>query len=80
MKRHADARSDARLVICLDTAGYGVSLISRKLYELLPDPVSNAYGLYRIVDESCDDYCYPASLFIPAILPKQTEERLQSVG
>jgi hypothetical protein len=76
MKRHADAR----FVICLDTAGYGVSLISRKLYELLPDPVSNAHGLYRIVDESGEDYCYPASLFIPAILPKQTEERLQSVG
>jgi hypothetical protein len=76
MTRHADAH----FVICLDTAGYDVSLISRKLYELLPDPVSSAHGLYRIVDESGDDYCYPAALFIPAILPKQTEERLRSVA
>jgi len=74
MKRTANPN----FVICLDTAGYDVSLVSRKLYELLPDPVSSAHGLYRIVDESGEGYCYPASLFIPAILPKQTEERLRS--
>ena len=67
-------------VICMDTAGHDASLIPRKLYELLPDPVSNVHGLYRIVDESGEDYCYPASLFIPAILPRQTEELLRSVG
>jgi len=67
-------------VICLDASGYDVSLIPRKLYELLPDPVSSAHGLYRIVDESGEDYCYPTSMFIPAVLSKQTEERLRSVG
>jgi hypothetical protein len=72
--------ADPHFVICLNTAGYDVSLIPRKLYELLPDPVSSAHGLYRIVDESGEDYCYPASLFIPAIFPKQTEELLRSVG
>ncbi len=67
-------------VICIDTAGHNVSLIPRKLYELLPDPVSSSHGLYRIVDESGEDYCYPASLFVPAIFSKQTEELLRSVG
>jgi hypothetical protein len=71
--------ANPHFVICVDTAGYDVSLVPRKLYELLPDPVSSAHGLYRIVDESGEGYCYPVSLFIPAILPKQTEERLRSV-
>jgi len=72
--------ADPHFVICMDTAGYAASLIPRKLYELLPDRASNVHGLYRIIDESGEDYCYPASLFIPAVLPKQTEELLRSVG
>ena len=72
--------ADPHFVICLDTAGYDVSLVPRKLYELLPDQVSSAHGLYRIVDESGEGYCYPAALFIPAILPRLTEERQRSVG
>jgi len=46
----------SHFVICLDSAGYEVSLIPRKTYELLPDPASATHGLYRIVDESGEDY------------------------
>ena len=73
MKKNADPH----FVICLNTAGHDVSLIPRKLFELLPDPVSSAHGLYRIVDESGEDYCYPALLFVPAILPQRTEKLLR---
>jgi hypothetical protein len=72
--------ANPNFVICLDAAGYDVSLVPRKLYELLPDPASTAHGLYRIVDESGEGYCYPTSLFIPAELSKQTVERLRSVS
>jgi hypothetical protein len=46
----------------------------RKIYQVLPDEAAASDGLTRIVDESGEDYFYPAELFIPIELPQAIEK------
>lgn len=61
-----------RLFICLDNAGYEASLERLKIYVALPDAVAERKGQLRIVDESGEDYLYPADRFVVADLPQAT--------
>jgi len=58
-----------RLVLCLQTGGYEVSLEARKIYVALPDRDAAAHDQLRVVDESGEDYLFPASLFVPIRVP-----------
>lgn len=61
-----------RLFICLDNMGYEASLELRKIYISLPDATAEQHGQLRIIDESGEDYLYPATRFIAADLPSAT--------
>ncbi len=50
--------------ICVDNTDYEASLISRKIYEIIPDGAAANDDLLRIVDESGEDYLYHKSHFI----------------
>lgn len=56
-------------VICTTNGGYEASLELRKLYEILPDKDAERHAQVRIIDESGEDYLYPASYFTPINLP-----------
>ena len=45
-----------------------------KIYRLLPDDDAAEDGDIRVVDESGEDYLYPAKYFIPIELPKAVAE------
>jgi len=66
------AKAAKRLFICLENAGYEVSLERRKIYVALPDGKSERVGYLRIIDESGEDYLYPAQRFVAAELPVST--------
>jgi hypothetical protein len=61
-----------RLFICLDNAGYEVSLERLKIYVALPGGKADGPGYLRIIDESGEDYLYPSERFIAAELPVST--------
>lgn len=69
------ARS-ARLVICLDNSGYEVSLERRKIYVAVADAKANKLGQLRVVDESGEDYLYPAEMFVEAELPQSVRRAI----
>jgi hypothetical protein len=48
----------------------------RKIYQVLLDEAAAADGLLRIIDESGEDYLYPAKLFLQIELPQAIEEAL----
>jgi hypothetical protein len=50
-------------VVCIANEGYEVSLERRKLYEVRKDAAAEKLGQLRVVDESGDDYLYPAEMF-----------------
>ena len=55
--------------ICVDNTDYPVSLELHKIYRLLPSPVWERDGYVRVVDESGEDYVYPARRFLRVRLP-----------
>ena len=59
-----------RFVVCLDNQGYEVSLERRKLYQVLTDRQAAKHQQIRVIDESGEDYLYPATLFAPIDLPQ----------
>jgi len=62
--------------ICVNNSGYPASLELHKIYRVLPDDDADVDGDLRIVDESGEDYLYPASYFILVDLPQNTERVL----
>ena len=64
------ANSRRRLVLCLRNTGYEVSLERRKIYATIPDPDATKHRQIRVIDESGDDYLYPAACFTPIELPQ----------
>ena len=63
-------------VICINNFGYEVSLETRKLYEILADTDAEKHNQIRVIDESGEDYLYPAFLFDRIILPPQVIEHV----
>ena len=66
----------ARFVICVNNADYPASLERRKIYQALPDRKAASHGLLRVIDESGEDYLYPADWFVPIALPQTTVKAL----
>jgi hypothetical protein len=56
---------EPRFAVCLANEGFEAALEPRKIYRLLPDSEAEREGLIRVVDESGEDYLYPAAMFEP---------------
>ncbi|HUL68826.1 MAG TPA: hypothetical protein VLT17_01145 [Gemmatimonadales bacterium] len=65
-----------RLALCLRNKGYEVSLERRKIYQVLPDRDAAAHGQLRVIDESGEDYLYPATFFAFLSLPSTLRRRV----
>jgi hypothetical protein len=66
--------SPKQLVVCISNQGYSASLERRKIYVALRDPAAEKHGLFRIVDESGEDYLYPKAFFRPIALPQSVKK------
>ena len=60
-----------RFAICIDNSEYPASLELHKIYRVLPDEEADLDGGLRIIDESGEDYLYPADYFILLDVPKE---------
>lgn len=65
----------SRFAICLKNKG-SEDLIVRKVYQILPDEKAEKKGFLRVIDESGEDYLYPASYFFVLDLPQKIERTL----
>jgi hypothetical protein len=63
--------------VCLRNTGYTVSLEVRKLYPVIDDANAQAGNLIRVIDESGEDYLYPARFFREIALPKEVRRALR---
>ena len=64
----------SKFVVCVRNEGCD-DLEVRKLYQVIPDEVADADGLRRVVDESGEDYLYPANLFLETELSQSIKTR-----
>ncbi len=62
-------RPIAGFVVCINNAEYPASLELHKIYRVLGDEDARREGDLRVVDESGEDYLYPAEWFVSVKLP-----------
>jgi len=67
----------SRFVLCIRKDGSD-DLEPRKVYQVLPDRAAVREGYVRVIDESGEDYLYPAEYFVPVRLPVAISRELVS--
>jgi len=70
----------SRYVVCVNNDGYAASLEKGKIYQLLPDAPAKAHDLLRIIDESGEDYLYPADWFMSIAVSPAVAKALTSTA
>jgi len=79
-KSSSKGRSDKQFAICVRNTKYRASLELRKLYRVLDDPFADEHELIRVIDESGEDYLYPAAYFVRVDLPVATARTLARIA
>ena len=65
-----------RFAICVRNNGYPASLEVRKIYPVIPDAAAESHDCLRVIDESGEDYLYPADCFVQIELPQAAKRAL----
>ena len=74
-------KSKSQFAVCINNAEYPASLELHRIYRIIPDKEAAADGDLRIIDESGEDYLYPASFFLTLEIPRATAQALhKSLG
>src|SRR5262245_14494448 len=69
-------QSRPQFVVCMNNAEYPASLELYKIYRVLPDADAARDGDIRVIDESGEDYLYPAAYFVSIEVPKEVEHAM----
>ena len=75
MKQH---KTELQFSVCVQNQGCD-DLELRKVYRVLVDESAAQKGYVRVIDESGEDYLYPADHFIPIVVPQEAEPTLLTV-
>jgi hypothetical protein len=62
--------------VCINNTDYPASLELHKIYQVLPDEEAARDGDIRVIDESGEDYLYPASFFVVIEVPQEVERAI----
>ena len=68
---------DTGFAICVRNDG-AEDLDPRKVYRVLSDKAAEAEGYLRVVDDSSEDYLYPAEYFVFVELPQKAKRALST--
>ena len=74
-----DPQTEPMFAVCVSTEGCD-DLSAGMLYRILPDESASAEGLLRVVDDSGEDYLYPATRFVVVEVPQAEIPKLLAVS
>ena len=74
-----EPRARAMFAICASNDGCD-DLTAGMLYRIMPDEASSTEGLLRVVDDSGEDYLYPAARFVVVEVPSAEIPRMLAVS
>jgi hypothetical protein len=75
MKAMLTSKKRVGFAICLENEEYD-DLEGSRVYQFLPDAKASGVGCLRVIDESGEDYLYPADRFVAVDVPKDARARL----
>ncbi len=64
---------NTKYVICISNDGYEDDLKLRTVYPIWPDDSAARSNYIRIIDETGEDYLYPAAYFVSIEIPHAAE-------
>ena len=67
---------ELKFAVCINNSEYPASLELHKIYRILLDEEAARDGDVRIIDESGEDYLYPAEWFVAIYVPEEVEASL----
>ena len=67
-------------VVCIRNENYPASLELFKIYQAIADERAAQDQLIRVIDESGEDYVYPADIFVSIELPQAVERAFVQVA
>jgi hypothetical protein len=67
---------EPRFAICINNSGYPDDLKVRTVYQVLPDESAAKSNYIRVIDDTGEDYLYPAAYFIFVDLPPEVAKAL----
>jgi hypothetical protein len=65
-----------RFAVCIDNKSYPDDLKLRTIYQILPDESAAKSNYIRVVDETGEDYLYPAEYFVIIDVPLEVQKAL----
>ena len=65
------------VALCIDNTGYEVSLKTRSVYPVLAAP--DEHNMVRVIDETGEDYLFPADRFILLKVTRDVEETVSEL-
>jgi hypothetical protein len=65
-----------RFFLCINNKGNPASLEVGKVYRAMPLREAKILNLLRVIDESGEDYLYPANQFVAVRLPQAAKDAL----
>ena len=69
-------KSPRRFALCVREDQQGESLTIGKVYPVIADPKAESHGYLRIIDDSGEDYLYPADQFVQASFTPEVERAI----
>ena len=73
-------KDNPKFVVCINNNEYPASLELHKIYRVMTDEDAAQDGDIRIIDESGEDYLYPADWFIVISVPHKLETSMLQVS
>jgi hypothetical protein len=72
----SERKAAFKFAVCIENKHYEASLELHKIYRVLADKDAEVDGDIRVIDESGEDYLYPADWFVFIELPHALEKSL----
>jgi len=69
-------KTEPRFAICINNGRYVDDLKVRTVYQVLPDEAAARSNYIRVIDETGEDYLYPAEYFVFVEVPPEAVKTL----
>ena len=69
-------KTETRFAVCINNSAYPDDLKVRTLYQILPDETAAKSDYIRVIDETGEDYLYPAKYFVFIDVPPEAARAL----
>ncbi len=71
---------ELRFAICINNDSYPDDLKVRTVYQVLPDESAAKSNYIRVIDETGEDYVYPAAYFVFVEVPQEAISKLRQTA